>query len=187
MNNKPAVLTAQQWANAEELVKQGLINEAIEAMLPIVVTVTNRFSRKAKHWNLEYDDVIGEGQLGLVEGVHTWKPGGFNIKNWCYRRISLAVQRYMDAEISYKTQRVIDSVVIGEEGYNPMNTTEYGIDALKLITKASGRLSDLEHHLLRLLLVDDMSIPEIADSWNVSAQYVHTLYVNVKEIVRAEL
>ena len=177
--NKETVRQAGNLAN------YGEYQASTSMLLPIVLAVANRYSRTAKRNNIDFDDIIAEGNLALVEAVQTWKPGGLNIKNWCYRRVSGDIYRYIGGELAYRSRAVpLEDEMLLDGDCESLEGTQYERDVASLLDKFQAELSNNDYQILKALLVDDLSLADIAYESNTSRAYISQLYSNILELLR---
>jgi len=94
-------LDRASWAEAEDLLLDGDTNGAVEALLVIVPDAARAYAKAVAVHGLDFDDLIGAGNLALMEAVYGWNPGGESLKNWCYKKVARDMGRHVGRELGF--------------------------------------------------------------------------------------
>lgn len=81
---------------------------AVAALRPFVIsTATKYYSTYMKKWG---EDIIGEGELGLMESLQSYNPSVSKPTTWCFRFIIHRMRDFVDQQIHHRSVFVNDKI-----------------------------------------------------------------------------
>lgn len=181
-------LDRADWEQAEELVLTGDINSAINALLLIVPDAARSYAKAAAIFNVDFDDVIGVGNVALVEAVHSWQPAGESLKNWCYKKVGRDMGRFMGKELAYINHT--EEELPDEHEDEPLDESMTGLDKVsqtQIREWVNANMSPRESEIVNLVYFRGMGIREIARKKGVSAEAISKIHRRALGILREEV
>jgi RNA polymerase sigma factor (sigma-70 family) len=183
-------------------------NRLASAMQPLVRRCAKQLLRQGRVLDADFADLIQAGNIGLLQGLATWKPeGGAKLASWCAWSIKREMTRENDravvvphAAFSYVESYSDESVGEVEEGPDESYGNDYAVTAdfdpepEVMLWQGEGALADIwndkltssEAWVLEFLYWQDMSTREAAAEMKISHAQVAILHRRALEKYRAE-
>lgn len=183
-----SLLERADWGKAEELVLTGHVNRAIEALLPLVPDAARAYVKAVLVHNLKFEDLIGVGNLALVEAVQKWKPEGESLKNWCYKKVGRDIGRYVGKELKYIMHTESELPLDHED--EPVDQGRAAEDVLneeQIKEWVNKNFTPKESEIVNLVYFNNISIRDIAKQHNVSPEAISKIHRRVLKKLRGEV
>jgi RNA polymerase sigma factor (sigma-70 family) len=175
------------WDKAEELVLEGNLNKAIEALTPIVPDVIKSWVKSVNLHGIDFEEMIAEGNLALVEAVHGWKPDGYSLKNWCYMKVSTAMNSRYGKELKATKNNDKLSAAEGITDDGKLDSAETEITSDTIRQWIHNNLSQREAYITELVYFHGKSIRDIAKQEKVSPEAISKVHrrviIKLKELL----
>lgn len=194
------------WSLAQRTVMR---NKLAAAMQPLVRRCAKQLLRQGRVLDADFADLIQAGNIGLMQGLATWKPdGGAKLSSWCAWSIKREMTRENDrapvvphtnfADVETYDEAPYSSALEDDfEAWNGAN--EYAItsaddpEPAALLWQGSGALADIwneelsrgEAWALEYLYWQDMSTREAGEKLKISHTRVAQLHATALEKYRA--
>lgn len=181
-------LDKADWNDAEQLVLAGEVNSAIETLILIVPDAARSYAKAAAIHNLDFDDIVAVGNVALVEAVHSWRPGGINLKNWCYQKVSRDIGRHVGKELNYIMQN--DEELPDEhedEPIDPSMSAEDQLSESQVKEWLEANLTPKENEIVNLVYFRGLRVREIARQKGVSAEAISKVHRRVLKKLAGEV
>lgn len=179
-------LDRADWSEVEDLVLQGRVNDAIEALLPLVPDAARAYAKAVAVHAIDFDDVIAMGNLALVEAVQGWRPGGESLRNWAYKKVSREIGRMIGKELSFGVTHEDELDAEDEEvPREDLSHLDNKISAGMVQDWILENLSEREAEIVQLVYFHDMSLRKIAQNQGVSTEAISKVHRRALSKIRA--
>lgn len=147
---------------------------------PLVVRLVSKtWNGQGRRGSLEYQDLIGEALLALLQAHRRFSRGSVKFSTFAYRRIQGAAQDLLRRETTYgnrfepTTPHALIQKAGGADGLEQRAGTRKAF--LQVIDILEGKLDSLEAVVLIRSFLEDRSDKEIAKEFHLSVQRVEEL------------
>ncbi|MEW5675545.1 sigma-70 family RNA polymerase sigma factor [Flavobacterium enshiense] len=158
-----------------ELAKDNNYNELVKLFKPFVYTIAQSYFNQ----NVELDDLISEGNLGLLKAISNYQEGNFTTMANTYirnqiidfiRKHSNTVRPSNYARGGHEKMNIMNENKIPENSYEDVYAETDHIK--KMIIRYITHLSEIESIAITEFYLNEMSNKEIAEKYNYKLEQI---------------
>ncbi len=93
--------------------EKGKAESVILAMMPVADSASATYRKSCHKSGVDYADLNSEAKVAVLLAINSWRPNGFSLRSWCYRKARTAIAELYRRELRHKVV-VDDSMDVNE-------------------------------------------------------------------------